>query len=248
MFIINWPYLSRNKIVKKICIVSALILLSACGGGGSGGDDDEAAGSAVPFFDKPFDANFPVSNLFDHDVPLQFVDINGYTVDHNGIQRNIGVPGAYVDGHSGHDWLLPTGTALKSVADGEVVFAGIEMFVCPALPGSPVVNQKDVRVEHTASNGDFYLSRYTHVDTIAVTVGDMVNSGQNLATSGNTGCSTAPHLHFQVYRWSPSHNAWITVDPYGWAAATQDSWAQHPNGTASVPLWKAGQAPTLVLQ
>lgn len=236
------------QIISIAISFSTAIMLNACGGEGGSGGGESPAVPPVPFFDKPFDADFPVTNLFDHDVPLQFVDINGYTVDHNGIQRNIGVPGSYVDGHSGHDWLMSMGTALKSVADGEVVFAGVETFVCPALPGSPVVNQKDVRVEHTASNGDFYLSRYTHVDTIAVTVGDMVNTGQNLATSGNTGCSTAPHLHFQVYRWSPSHNAWVTVDPYGWAAVAPDPWARHPDGTDSVSLWKAGQAPSLVLQ
>jgi murein DD-endopeptidase MepM/ murein hydrolase activator NlpD len=222
-------------------------MLNACGGSG-GGDDDGDTEPPVPFFDKPFDADFFVSNLFDHDLPMQFIDVNGYAIDHNGVRRSIGVPGAYIDGHSGHDWLLPMGTVVKSVAAGQVVFAGTETFVCPALPGSPVVNQKDVRVEHTASNGDFYLSRYTHVDTIAVAVGDLVDPGQVLATSGNTGCSTAPHLHFQVYRWSPSRNSWVTVDPFGWSAATPDPWAQQAEGAISVPLWKAGQAPTLVLQ
>ena len=227
-------------------LASTILLLNACGGGG-GGDDAEAAGPPVPFFDKPFAADFPVANLFDHDVPLQFVDVNGYTIDHEGVLRNVGDPGAHIDGHSGHDWLLPVGTAVRAVAAGEVVFAGIEVFNCPLLPGPPV-NQKDVRIEHVASNGEFYLSRYTHVDTISVSVGDIVAAGQTIATSGNTGCSTQPHLHFQTYRWSPSKNAWITVDPYGWADAAQDPWAQYADGIDSPLLWKAGQAPTLVPQ
>jgi hypothetical protein len=54
--------------------------------------------------------------------------------------------------------------------------------------------------------------------------------------------------HFQIYWRSTSRNEWITVDPYGWTAASADPWAQYPDGANSYPLWKAGQAPILVLQ
>ena len=223
-----------------------VISIAACGGSGS--EEDEATPEAPElFFDKPFDGDFPVSNLFDHDLPLQFVDVNGYAVDHEGVQRNIGAPGAGIDGHEGHDWVMPTGTGLKAVADGKVITAGDSMFPCPAFPGSPIVTQKDVQIQHQASNGDYYVSRYAHLDTIAVSVGDIVKTGQNLGTSGNTGCSTAPHLHFQVYWWSTLRSKWFTVDPYGWQSGLNDPWAQYPDGAISYPLWKPGQAPALMI-
>ncbi|MGB5052411.1 MAG: peptidoglycan DD-metalloendopeptidase family protein, partial [Caldilineaceae bacterium] len=54
-----------------------------------------------------------------------------------------------------------------------------------------------VYVQH--SNG--YVTRYAHLSTAAFglgTFGTSVLSGQILGTSGNTGWSTGPHLHFEV--------------------------------------------------
>ena len=65
-----------------------------------------------------------------------------------------------------------------------MINAGDTMFPCPALPGSPVVTQKGVVIEHLASNGDYYASSYQHLDTITVSVGDNVNTGDILGTSG----------------------------------------------------------------
>ena len=99
---------------------------------------------------------------------------------------------------------------------------------------------------HTAPNGDRYLSSSGHFSTIAVSVDANVSTGQNIGISGNTGCSTAPHLHFEVHHWM--NEQWVAVDPYGWTATYPDPWAQNPEGTVSIPLWKAGEAPTLEFQ
>jgi murein DD-endopeptidase MepM/ murein hydrolase activator NlpD len=47
-------------------------------------------------------------------------------------------------------------------------------------------------------HGDAYETLYGHLSRSFVNVGDEVYKGQHIATSGNTGDSTGPHLHFEV--------------------------------------------------
>ena len=44
------------------------------------------------------------------------------------------------------------------------------------------------------------LTRYAHLDTQIVKVGDHVVAGQQIATSGNSGTTTGPHLHIEVWK------------------------------------------------
>jgi murein DD-endopeptidase MepM/ murein hydrolase activator NlpD len=45
-----------------------------------------------------------------------------------------------------------------------------------------------------------YQSMYGHLSRILVARNDAVRAGQVIALSGNTGHSTAPHLHFEIRR------------------------------------------------
>lgn len=50
---------------------------------------------------------------------------------------------------------------------------------------------------------DGAISSYSHLDEIVVSIGEVVRAGQMLGYSGTSGCSTGPHLHFQIMSGCP---------------------------------------------
>ncbi|WP_430334728.1 M23 family metallopeptidase [Rhodococcus sp. ACT016] len=98
--------------------------------------------------------------------------------------------------HNGIDIGANLGTPIFSAADGVVINAG---------PASGFGQW--VRVQHD----DGAITVYGHVDTYIVSVGERVLAGEQIATVGNRGQSTGPHLHFEV--WDPDG---YQVDPQIW--------------------------------
>ena len=95
------------------------------------------------------------------------------------------------------DFGMPVGTPVHAARDGVVVLVedshavGCAREECGRLANFVVVLHSD------GTTGEyFHLER----GSVALRVGDRVARGQPLARSGNTGYSTAPHLHFGVYR------------------------------------------------
>ena len=87
--------------------------------------------------------------------------------------------------HHGVDYGVPVGTAVQTVGDGRVVFAGWK--------GQ---GGKTVQVRHPKGFETFYL----HLSSILVKNGEQVRQGQVIARSGKTGLATGPHLDFRVSR------------------------------------------------
>jgi len=85
--------------------------------------------------------------------------------------------------HTGTDIGAPTGTPIKAVAGGTVIFSGWKGTL-----------GKFIVVEH----GNGIQSYYAHCSTLLVSKGDTVTAGQQIAKVGNTGRSTGPHLHFEI--------------------------------------------------
>jgi murein DD-endopeptidase MepM/ murein hydrolase activator NlpD len=98
--------------------------------------------------------------------------------------------------HWGIDIANRIGTPIVSTADGVVVEAG---------PASGFGLW--VRVRHT----DGTITVYGHVDRTLVRQGQTVKAGQQIATMGNRGQSTGPHLHFEV--WTTNGNK---INPLTW--------------------------------
>jgi murein DD-endopeptidase MepM/ murein hydrolase activator NlpD len=62
------------------------------------------------------------------------------------------------------------------------------------LSRSRTSNGTQIVVNH----GFGYKTRYAHLDKVFVQQGDTVSRGELIAEMGNTGISTAPHLHYEV--------------------------------------------------
>jgi murein DD-endopeptidase MepM/ murein hydrolase activator NlpD len=49
-------------------------------------------------------------------------------------------------------------------------------------------------------HADGFTTRYAHLQSVAVKQGSLIQQGDYLGTTGNTGKSTGPHLHFETMR------------------------------------------------
>ena len=84
--------------------------------------------------------------------------------------------------HMGVDYGAPTGTAVLSVGDGVVDFAGWQN-------GYGNV----VQIKHAGDRSTLYA----HLSRMDVKKGQRILQGQRLGAVGTTGWSTGPHLHFE---------------------------------------------------
>ncbi len=102
--------------------------------------------------------------------------------------------------HRGVDYGAPTGTPVRTVANGVVEFAGWQNGY-----GNTII------IKHTPKQSTVYA----HLSKMAVKRGQAVTQGQNIGAVGATGYATGPHLHFE-YRVNGQH-----VDPLTLAREAQ---------------------------
>lgn len=87
--------------------------------------------------------------------------------------------------HNGVDFPGEVGSDILAVAAGVVTWAD---------------NREGYGLLVEVNHGNGYLTRYAHNSASKVKVGDIVKKGQILALMGNSGRSTGPHVHFEVYK------------------------------------------------
>jgi murein DD-endopeptidase MepM/ murein hydrolase activator NlpD len=131
----------------------------------------------------------PTAGTAVFDWPLKNVIITQNFGGSEFAKRNPGIYGgrAY---HPGIDLGAPRGTAIYAPLSGTVRATGNTDLV----PGCYSWG-KWTLVDH--ANGLSTL--YAHQDTISVTPGQKVTTGEIIGYTGNTGYSTGPHLHFTLY-------------------------------------------------
>lgn len=87
--------------------------------------------------------------------------------------------------HSGVDLTAPRGTPVHATADGIVSYSGWSK-------GSGNI----VVIEH----GLGFSTVYAHNSKNLIQVGQTVQRGQKIATTGSTGVSTGPHVHYEIWK------------------------------------------------
>jgi len=131
--------------------------------------------------------------LFASPVPADFRDcwtsLFGNRRSYNG--------GTYDFFHSGLDFCGRVGTELDAVAPGKVVYTN-----------SLVVRGGVVVIDH----GWGVYTAYDHLSEMLVRPGDMVQTGQLIGLGGDTGRTTGPHLHWEVWVGG------VQVNPVDWLA------------------------------
>lgn len=86
--------------------------------------------------------------------------------------------------HNGLDFVSYRGASVLTTAPGTVTYAGVKN-------GYGNV----VYVDH----GNGFATRYAHLESISVRVGQVLNLGDQVGRMGSTGRSTGTHLHYEIW-------------------------------------------------
>lgn len=91
--------------------------------------------------------------------------------------------------HEGMDFTAPTGTEVYATGDGKVS-------VAKGNKRSKIGFGLEIKIDH----GFGYETLYGHLDGFKVKEGQTVKRGDLIGYVGNTGGSTAPHLHYEIHK------------------------------------------------
>ena len=96
------------------------------------------------------------------------------------------------EAHPGVDVAVPVGTLVRATAGGTVLQTG---------------NDKEYGYFSLIQHPNGYQSMYGHRSRVVAVPGARIRAGEVIGRTGNTGRSSAPHLHFEI-----RHNG-ISIDP-----------------------------------
>lgn len=115
---------------------------------------------------------------------LRFPTIKQFRISSGFNLRRLNPVTGRIAPHKGIDFSMPLGTPVLAVGDGEVLVA---------KHSGDAGNYVAIR------HGRQYMTRYMHMKALLVKPGQKVKRGDRIGLSGNTGRSTGPHLHYEVW-------------------------------------------------
>ena len=87
--------------------------------------------------------------------------------------------------HQGVDFAATLGTPIKATAPGIVEDVRTDPFLGLLI---------------TVNHENGYTTKYGHCSQVLIAIHDRIKRGQMIALVGNTGRSTAPHLHYELLK------------------------------------------------
>ncbi len=151
-------------------------------------------GEKLDINERPIIADSTIGTYFEPNNQVSFIEnipsvapIQGY------VSQRSGKPGLFITKtHHGIDIVAKQGEPILASASGVVVFSGWTYEF-----GNLIV----------LYHGDDYFSHYGHNQQNLKQQLDIVNRGEVIGLVGNTGVSSGPHLHFEVWK------EFIAMDP-----------------------------------
>lgn len=235
----------KIKIVSKVLIYSLLFSLQTLYLAINSVQQAKAQNPAT-FLAPPYYGTKPITSNFDHQYPTYggspnnnndtFMKYDGeYWSSGTSIGSCTNGVNCY-DGHDGLDIAMDGGNGgyehVLAAASGTVTKAGWYNNSCHDCGYG-----LEVEIQHVI-NGNTYRTRYGHLSSISVGNGWSIQAGTIIGTSGSTGSSTGPHLHFGIEEYI--NGTWRPIDTMGWSSASGDPWAGYPNGATSWCMWSYG--------
>jgi murein DD-endopeptidase MepM/ murein hydrolase activator NlpD len=106
--------------------------------------------------------------------------------------------------HTGIDLAVPSGSPFYATRDGTILVREYDIRSiaggawCKVIPSESFM-QKDIWITHDV-DGVKYTSVYAHMSSYAKKTGDVVKAGELIGYTGGSGCSTGPHVHFEIWQ------------------------------------------------
>ncbi|MFH1444725.1 MAG: M23 family metallopeptidase [Candidatus Peregrinibacteria bacterium] len=150
------------------------------------------------------------------EVPQDFlIELPTYTTSLNDeaarVIYSVSYMGSYATGdensgsHPAVDIRVPSGTPVRSIASGIVS----EVRNVAGFGTTVVIRHPNIPDPSNPAQTTVLYSNYAHLSVTFVDPGDIVEKGEQIALSGQTGEVTGPHLHFQIDRNdAPWHPYW----------------------------------------
>jgi len=101
------------------------------------------------------------------------------------ITRGVVAAGGTEEAHTGLDIAVTIGTPVRATGGGQVTETG---------------NDDEYGMFIVVQHPEGYQSKYGHLSRVLVLPGEAVSAGEVIGLSGNSGRSTAPHLHLEIRR------------------------------------------------